>query len=76
VYYLADEPGVHFVWQPSQESSVLAMSCVFDDYYIKDYGVILAPYVSGTIIRGTLKAPNSQLVTPISIKLQRPDGRD
>jgi hypothetical protein len=34
------------------------------------------PMVSGTIIRGTLKAPNSQLVTPISIKLQRPDGRD
>jgi hypothetical protein len=32
------------------------------------------PNVSGTIIRGTLKAPNSQLVTPISIKLQRPDG--
>jgi hypothetical protein len=28
----------------------------------------------GTVIRGTLKAPNSQLVTPISIKLQRPDG--
>ena len=34
------------------------------------------PMVSGTIIRGTLKAPNSQLVTPISIKLQRPDGCD
>jgi hypothetical protein len=32
--------------------------------------------MSGTIIRGTLKAPNSQLVTPISIKLQRPDGCD
>jgi hypothetical protein len=32
--------------------------------------------VSGTIIRGTLKVPNSQLVTPISIKLQRPDGCD
>ena len=32
--------------------------------------------VSGTIIRGTLKAPNSQLVTPISTKLQRPDGRN
>jgi hypothetical protein len=32
--------------------------------------------VSGTIIRGTLKTPNSQLVTPISIKLQRPDGCD
>jgi hypothetical protein len=46
VYYLADEPGVHFVWQPSQESSLLAMSCAFDDYYIKDYGVILAPEVT------------------------------
>jgi hypothetical protein len=32
--------------------------------------------VSGTIIRSTLKTPNSQLVTPISIKLQRPDGYD
>jgi hypothetical protein len=38
--------------------------------------IILDPYVSGTIIRGTLKTPNSQLVTPISIKLQRPDGYD
>jgi hypothetical protein len=36
----------------------------------------LLGYVSGTIIRGTLKAPNSQLVTPISIKLQRPDRYD
>jgi hypothetical protein len=33
-------------------------------------------WLSGTIIRGTLKTPNSQLVTPISIKLQRPDGYD
>jgi hypothetical protein len=33
-------------------------------------------FVSGTIIRGTLKTPNSQLVTPISTKLQRPDGCD
>jgi hypothetical protein len=33
-------------------------------------------YLLGTIIRGTLKAPNSQLVTPISTKLQRPDGCD
>jgi hypothetical protein len=32
--------------------------------------------VSGTIIRGTPKTPKSQLVTPISTKLQRPDGRD
>jgi hypothetical protein len=32
--------------------------------------------LSGTIIRGTPKTPKSQLVTPISIKLQRPDGCD
>jgi hypothetical protein len=36
----------------------------------------LSNLLSGTIIRGTLKTPNSQLVTPISIKLQRPDGCD
>jgi hypothetical protein len=45
VYYLTDEPGVHFVWQTSQESSVLAMSRAFDDYSIKDCGVISAPEV-------------------------------
>jgi hypothetical protein len=43
MYYLANESGVHFVWQPSQESSVFAMSRTFDDYYIKDYGFISAP---------------------------------
>jgi hypothetical protein len=32
--------------------------------------------LSGTIIRDTIKAPKSQLVTPISTKLQRPDGCD
>jgi hypothetical protein len=32
--------------------------------------------LSGTIIRGTPKTHKSQLVTPISTKLQRPDGRD
>jgi hypothetical protein len=37
---------VHFVWQPSQELSVLAMSRAFDDYYIKDCGVISAPEVT------------------------------
>jgi hypothetical protein len=46
VYYLADEPGVHFIWQPNQESSILTMSRAFDDYYIKDYSVILAPEVT------------------------------
>jgi hypothetical protein len=46
VYYLADEPGVHFIWQPNQESSVFAMSRAFDGYYIKDCGVISAPEVT------------------------------
>jgi hypothetical protein len=46
VYYLADEPDVHFIWQPSQESSVLAISRAFDDYYIKNCGVISAPEVT------------------------------
>jgi hypothetical protein len=38
--------------------------------------IVRSTQLSGTIIRGTLKTPNSQLVTPISIKLQRPDGYD
>jgi hypothetical protein len=37
---------VHFVWQPNQESLVLVMSRAFDDYYIEDYGVILASEVT------------------------------
>jgi hypothetical protein len=36
----------HFVSQPVQESSVLAMSRAFDDYYIKDCGVISASEVT------------------------------
>jgi hypothetical protein len=44
--------------------------------YLKHTPSIGLWYLSGTIIRGTLKTPNSQLVTPISIKLQRPDGYD
>jgi hypothetical protein len=43
------------------------------DFYI---GLLFLAVLSGTIIRGTLKSPNSQLVTPISIKLQRLDGCD
>jgi hypothetical protein len=38
--------------------------------------LLSVPLVSVTIIRGTLKTPNSQLLTPISIKLLRPDGCD
>jgi hypothetical protein len=46
VYYLADEPEVHFVWQPNQEPSTLDMSRAFDDYYITDCGVISTPEVT------------------------------
>jgi hypothetical protein len=46
VYYIADEPEVHFIWQPNQESSVLTMPRAFDDYYIKNYDVISAPEVT------------------------------
>jgi hypothetical protein len=49
---------------------------VFDDTEQIISHLVCRGFVSGTIIRGTLKAPNSQLVTPISIKLQRPDGCD
>jgi hypothetical protein len=50
---------------------------VLSYYNMIDLSVlILQSCLSGTIIRGTLKTPNSQLVTPISIKLQRPDGSD
>lgn len=46
VYCLADEPGVHRVWQPNRESPGLAMSRAFGDYCVKDYGVISAPEVT------------------------------
>jgi hypothetical protein len=46
VYYLVDESEVHFVWHTNQESSVLALSRAFDDYYIKDCGVISASKVT------------------------------
>jgi hypothetical protein len=44
--------------------------------YHEEKNIYIKIKLSGTIIRGTLKAPNSQLVTPINIKLQRPDGCD
>jgi serine/threonine protein phosphatase PrpC len=46
VYCLADEPGVHRVWQPNRESPGLAMSRAFGDYCVKDYGVISVPEVT------------------------------
>ncbi|KAJ1262512.1 hypothetical protein BS78_09G113500 [Paspalum vaginatum] len=52
VYSLADEPGVHRVWQPNRESPGLAMSRAFGDYCVKDYGVISAPEVTQRRISG------------------------
>ncbi|XP_066358830.1 probable protein phosphatase 2C 48 isoform X3 [Miscanthus floridulus] len=46
VYCLADEPGVHRVWQPNRESPGLAMSRAFGDYCVKDCGVISVPEVT------------------------------
>ena len=37
---------MHFILQPSQESSILVMPRAFDDYYIEDCGVILASEVT------------------------------
>jgi hypothetical protein len=59
VYYLADESGVHFVWQPNQESSVLVMSCASNDYYIKDYDIILAPEVTQRRTNSNNHSPSS-----------------
>jgi hypothetical protein len=59
VYYLADEPGMHFVWQPNQESSLLAMSRAFGDYYIKDCGVILALEVTQRRTNSNDHSPSS-----------------
>jgi hypothetical protein len=55
---------VHFVWQPSQESSVLAMSRAFDDYYIDDFGVILAPEVTQSRTDN-----NDQFVILVTVKV-------
>ncbi|GLT68682.1 hypothetical protein SLA2020_408910 [Shorea laevis] len=46
VYCLDDEPGVHRVWLPNEESPGLAMSRAFGDYCIKDYGLISVPEVT------------------------------
>ncbi|KAK7284402.1 hypothetical protein RJT34_19147 [Clitoria ternatea] len=46
VFCLDDEPGVHRVWLPYEESPGLAMSRAFGDYCIKDYGLISVPEVT------------------------------
>uniref|UniRef100_A0A1J3CWA1 protein-serine/threonine phosphatase n=2 Tax=Noccaea caerulescens TaxID=107243 RepID=A0A1J3CWA1_NOCCA len=46
VFCLQDEPGVHRVWQPEEETPGLAMSRAFGDYCIKEYGLVSVPEVT------------------------------
>jgi len=46
VFCLEDEPGVHRVWLPDEESPGLAMSRAFGDYCIKGHGLISVPEVT------------------------------
>ncbi|KAJ0912827.1 putative protein-serine/threonine phosphatase [Helianthus annuus] len=45
VFCLEDEPGVHRVWLPNEDSPGLAMSRAFGDYCIKKFGLISVPQV-------------------------------
>ncbi|CAM8888685.1 unnamed protein product [Rhodiola kirilowii] len=46
VFCLEDEPGVHRVWMPYDESPGLAMSRAFGDHCVKDFGLISVPDVT------------------------------
>lgn len=46
VFCLHDEPGVHRVWLPDEESPGLAMSRAFGDYCVKDFGLVSVPEVT------------------------------
>lgn len=46
VFCLDDEPGVHRVWLPDEESPGLAMSRAFGDYCVKDFGLTSMPEVT------------------------------
>lgn len=46
VFCLDDEPGVHRVWLPDDESPGLAMSRAFGDYCVKGFGLISEPEVT------------------------------
>ncbi|PKA58405.1 putative protein phosphatase 2C 34 [Apostasia shenzhenica] len=50
VFCLRDEPGVHRVWLPDEETPGLAMSRAFGDYSLKDFGIISVPEVSQWLI--------------------------
>ncbi|KAK3036769.1 hypothetical protein RJ639_029734, partial [Escallonia herrerae] len=46
VFCLDDEPGVHRVWLPHEESPGLAMSRAFGDHCVKGFGLISVPEVT------------------------------
>lgn len=46
MFCLQDEPGVHRVWLPHEESPGLAMSRAFGDHCVKEYGLISVPEVT------------------------------
>jgi hypothetical protein len=54
----------------------MGYNCIFRNIDVSVFRRSDGSLVSGTIIRGTLKIPKSQLVTPISTELQRLDGCD
>lgn len=46
VYCLDEEPGVHRLWLPEDESPGLAMSRAFGDFCLKGHGLISVPDVA------------------------------
>ncbi|GFY94902.1 protein phosphatase 2C family protein [Actinidia rufa] len=52
VFCLQDEPGVHRVWLPNEDSPGLSMSRAFGDYCVKDFGLISVPEVTQRHITG------------------------
>ncbi|KAG1365657.1 putative protein phosphatase 2C 73 [Cocos nucifera] len=46
VFALEEEPDVHRLWLPNEDSPGLAMARAFGDFCLKDYGLISTPQVS------------------------------
>lgn len=46
VHALKDEPHVHRVWLPNENSPGLAMTRAFGDFCLKDFGVIAVPEIT------------------------------
>ena len=46
IFALGDEPGVARLWLPNHNSPGLAMARAFEDFCLKDFGLISVPDVS------------------------------